>query len=539
MSLFKFFSCCLPSRKSKRPPVLDSPVAVLPPTPIIQDVFLLDMPDLVMREILKNLDFLTIQKLRKTSYSLRQFIDYVKVDSGLKDFKIKITGNSVLGSATVLMKGYPSSKTIKTTYIESENGCEVKTYDCNITQQKLNGNFVDVFSEDFLIPMLKNQKSLLTKLQLERNEFIIKNGHEVPEPVLFDKVFDSLMKVLESWDRSLQVEDLEVSVRGQKQLMKLLYYTNLKSLKRLKVCRIADHPIDLKNRAMLDLSVLECAENLNELRVFHFIISSSLRSIAHVPELHVNMHTIYSPCTPHSNSTYLFAYSNDFDNETVLEAAYTVAFNSYYNSNNTKNHFRVFASVRFDTVQDGEIFYNYIGSDFNETVLSHLPDPSLSFPSSETGSDILRVIDGNTYDGLANELDANYLFYAVNPTVSGTGSLILPPALVPEIDPNNNFVYSLLEINIQDHPLDDSFNSLNISFHDVATSNTQTIMYERDNWQFKNANPTFYITSAYIHIGREQQVALSYNYSLSDPQQLQIRMFTKRGDGIQWIPFPN
>ncbi|KAF1754860.1 hypothetical protein GCK72_021425 [Caenorhabditis remanei] len=290
MSLFKFFSFCLPSRQSKRTLVLDLPtVAVSPPSPTIQDSFLLDMPDLVMREIVKNLDFLTIQQLRKTCYSLREFVANVKVDSRLKDFKIEMTGDTILGSATVHMKGDPSTKFIKSNYTDNEDNCEVKTRGRNII---INGNFADVFSEDFLIPMLKNQRSVLEKLQLGQCEFVFKQGQEVHEPGLFENVFDSLMKVLKSRDRQLQIEDLKVYVFGQDQLMQLLHYIDLKSLKRLEITRLVDTWKDLKNELMLDLSVLEIFENLKELRVNNFTISSPLRSIAHVPELHVHMHTI-------------------------------------------------------------------------------------------------------------------------------------------------------------------------------------------------------------------------------------------------------
>ncbi|EFP01808.1 hypothetical protein CRE_23320 [Caenorhabditis remanei] len=304
MSLFKFFSCCLPSRQSKRTPVLDlpiaavspkntpildSPIVLAPPTPKIHHVFLLDMPDLVMREILKNLDFLTIQQLRKTCYSLREFIDYVKIDSGLKNFKIEMTKDTIFGSATVNMKGDPSTKFIKSNYTDNEDSCEVKTRGRNII---INGNFVDVFSEDFLIPMLKNQRSVLEKLVLERCYTASNKDLSVE---IAEKVFDCLMKVLKSRDRLLQVEDLNIYVFGQDQLMQLLHHIDLKSLKRLEVWQLVEIPTHRENnvKLMLDLSLLECAENLKELSVCNFTISSPLRSIAHVPELHVHMHTIY------------------------------------------------------------------------------------------------------------------------------------------------------------------------------------------------------------------------------------------------------
>ncbi|EFP01791.1 hypothetical protein CRE_23452 [Caenorhabditis remanei] len=588
------------------------------------------MPELAMTGILDHCDFLDVQRLRKTCRYLHNFIDDVKPDAKIINMSITLTDASICLEFQTKHKFH--LEYYNDQYIINEITKKKRVLKYQSARQRF---FKDI------IYILSHQKSPFINFYVALN---CSNRENAPTYHLGLRVFneENILAILSCFE----VKNISIlNANGVNELLKLDAVAELEQWKKAKQVDIIHFLVDgddFRKCSNLEEAYIQFAE----LRLEHVLLlreiflNSPAANFFHVGFLSIIeryqlMETLgpphsetraaknwffripgnnesvavrlTTPCTPHSNSTYLFAYSNDFDNETVLEAAYTVAFNSYYNLNNTKNHFRVFASVRFDTVQDGEIYYNYIGSDFNETVLSHIPDPSLSFPSSETGSDILRVIDrflknniapvcgstifiilkrypneyeaqellsrlqgfhvtlqtlissepsgggtnfrvmydlsintngfsgfsdkfwGNTYDGLANELDANYLFYAVNPTVSGTGSVIMPPALVPESDPNNNFVYSLLEINIQDHPLDDSFNSLNISIHDVATSNTQTIMYGRDNWQFKNANLTFYITSAYIHIGREQQVALSYNYSSSDPQHLQIRMFTKRG----------
>ncbi|KAF1754865.1 hypothetical protein GCK72_021430 [Caenorhabditis remanei] len=297
MSLFKLFSCCLPVQKSKRNTVLDSPnaavstVVVSPPTPKIQDVFLLDMPDLVMREILKNLDFLTFQKLRKVCFSLRKFIDFVKPDSNLKEILIEVRADLITGS----VKGQ-QIKTIKHAYKEHDDECEMTI---NLHKGKvIEKNFIDVFADNFLWPLLENQKSPLDNLFLiEQNaDELNMKVSQTPGKLLvptFENVFDCSMKVLESTGRILQVECLKISVLGQDQLMKMLRYVDLKFLKRLEVYRLAETESRVYNEYILDLDILENCEKLEKLCVESFYLSSSFSLFTHIPVLRVNMQIIY------------------------------------------------------------------------------------------------------------------------------------------------------------------------------------------------------------------------------------------------------
>lgn len=88
MSTFKLFSCCFAS------PSLEENSAAE-----IQNALILEMPDIVIRKILKNLDFMTIPKLRKVCHALRDFIDEVNPDCKLKNISIRVGADDILGTA--------------------------------------------------------------------------------------------------------------------------------------------------------------------------------------------------------------------------------------------------------------------------------------------------------------------------------------------------------------------------------------------------------------------------------------------------------
>ncbi|CAL2027920.1 unnamed protein product [Caenorhabditis brenneri] len=90
-------------------------------------------------------------------------------------------------------------------------------------------------------------------------------------------------------------------------------------------------------------------------------------------------------CTPLDNTTFLFAYSNDFD-PTIIN---TLASDYFYPS----RHFTTFAGIRFDTENEGEFEFQNTFDEIVTYVHNHLPDASLSFDSNNTGSDVLRMID--------------------------------------------------------------------------------------------------------------------------------------------------
>ncbi|EFP01807.1 hypothetical protein CRE_23322 [Caenorhabditis remanei] len=255
------------------------------------------MPDVVTDEILKNLDFATIRKLRKVCHAFRDYIDCVKPDSNLKSINLEVKADMIF----VLLSTPSSTKDNEFFYKEHGRLCVMQK---GPRDAIFENNCADLCVDDFLWPALKHQKSVLDELCVIKMVEFDENDQPVPQNPgrlvvpTFDKVFDGLIKVLESRNRLLQVESLAISLHGQEQLMQLLRHVDLKVLKRLAVHRlveieqISEYSED-NSEFVLDLDILKDCKNLEELIVSCFSISSSFRMFTHIPSLTVNMQTIY------------------------------------------------------------------------------------------------------------------------------------------------------------------------------------------------------------------------------------------------------
>ncbi|EFO95422.1 hypothetical protein CRE_09354 [Caenorhabditis remanei] len=96
-------------------------------------------------------------------------------------------------------------------------------------------------------------------------------------------------------------------------------------------------------------------------------------------------------CTPKTNTTFLFAYSNDISTEKVKEFAES----SLENYRHEKSpHFTTLANVRLDVNLGEEETIKY-HSDFDvwkTSISSNLPDPLLGYSDPDVGSDVLTFI---------------------------------------------------------------------------------------------------------------------------------------------------
>ncbi|CAL2027925.1 unnamed protein product [Caenorhabditis brenneri] len=93
-------------------------------------------------------------------------------------------------------------------------------------------------------------------------------------------------------------------------------------------------------------------------------------------------------CTPSDPTTFLFAYSNDFDPLLVKNWL-----NYFLPSDEISPHYSKFASIRFDTKNEEEFEFQNKFDKIVTYVKHHLPDSSLSFDNNNTGSDVLQMID--------------------------------------------------------------------------------------------------------------------------------------------------
>ncbi|CAL2027945.1 unnamed protein product [Caenorhabditis brenneri] len=118
------------------------------------------------------------------------------------------------------------------------------------------------------------------------------------------------------------------------------------------------------------------------------------------------------PCSPLTPTIFLFAYSNDLNSSIVTNAL-------DYFVNSPSAHYPLQATFRFDTQPGGEVQWTYSWSDFNTTVRATLPDPSLSFTSNSTGSDLFHTL---------------YTFLEFSNTLCGGRAVILVKRYPNEVD---------------------------------------------------------------------------------------------------------
>ncbi|CAO4381958.1 unnamed protein product [Caenorhabditis nigoni] len=129
------------------------------------------MPHLVMAQILDNVDFLTIQNLRRVCKSFRNFIDDVKPINNLKIIRIYVEHRRIKVKLV-----FDFEETFISCFLFYQEGPKDNT--CRIFRDsgepefvvKKDGHFVDAFLTDFE-PILKNQRSKLSELEIKVNSF--------------------------------------------------------------------------------------------------------------------------------------------------------------------------------------------------------------------------------------------------------------------------------------------------------------------------------------------------------------------------------
>ncbi|KAF1767668.1 hypothetical protein GCK72_007627 [Caenorhabditis remanei] len=256
------------------------------------------MPDVVTKEIFKNLDFGSIRMLRKVCHAFRDYIDCVKPDSNLKSIEMYVLQDMIFG---LLSSPSQSTEDIKFSYKKYNELCKGLW---GPRYAIFKNNLFDLYIDDSLWPALKHQKSLLDELRVLTFTDLDKNRQPTPQTdgrfvaQNFEMLFDSLINALESRNRLLQVKSLIISVQGGDQLIQLLRHVDLKILKSLEVYRRLETESSFyydedNNEFVLDLDLLKDCKNLEKLHVVRFAVCSPFRMFTHIPDLKVHMQTIY------------------------------------------------------------------------------------------------------------------------------------------------------------------------------------------------------------------------------------------------------
>ncbi|ULU04178.1 hypothetical protein L3Y34_017159 [Caenorhabditis briggsae] len=131
---------------------------------------LLEMPDLVMKLVLGKLDYVSVQRLRKTCRTLRNFIDDVKPESNLSAFRILFTPKYLR-----FFIWFKDLENLQIEYITVDNGCRIVPeggeYQCCPMEFLYNFQKIHINIKEATEEFLGLKEKILNSPQMENFEF--------------------------------------------------------------------------------------------------------------------------------------------------------------------------------------------------------------------------------------------------------------------------------------------------------------------------------------------------------------------------------
>ncbi|PIC29485.1 hypothetical protein B9Z55_021044 [Caenorhabditis nigoni] len=177
---------------------------------------LLQMPDVVLSTILKELDLYTVLVLRKVCVDLRNFIEDHKPESKIDHASVTVNLDSVHFSMPF--------NTINVLYEKRNNGCYViGKYGYNKKQVLVeNSEFWELFLDDFKI-VLKNQKMPIPHFYFNFKE------------AMANELLQKLDQSLKTWEHHVPVKRLYMGTCNQKEVVTLVSNIDSKLLESFEI----------------------------------------------------------------------------------------------------------------------------------------------------------------------------------------------------------------------------------------------------------------------------------------------------------------
>lgn len=234
-----------------------------------QTIFLSQLPNVALRHIFENLDFLEIQSVRKVCQNLRYYIDnHHKSNSNLKNVSITVEN----GKFTVTYNFLENQNKLSVVYENWPGGCFVKAEKNGIDRDKYleKQDSLEIFCHDFH-NFWKNQKRELDSFYVEFN------GEN--ENSKFLNQFSELL------DEHFKIDHFQIGVKTSNQIMPILKKLSPK-------CII----INNKNENGQHLEIQDLMEsnqwkNAERLFIRSFAISASIQKFDHFKKISVFFRT--------------------------------------------------------------------------------------------------------------------------------------------------------------------------------------------------------------------------------------------------------
>ncbi|KAF1764224.1 hypothetical protein GCK72_004171 [Caenorhabditis remanei] len=309
-----------------------------------EEVSIMDMPDLVMRKILGNVDFLTIMKLRKVCHAFRNFIDDTKLDYGFNRvcfvfrpslIRVVIYRSNPMVSSNTDPITLNYANRIILNYAKYATSSLVNITGWDRVKFLEEEDFLDVFSRDFKV-ILRNQRLGSMKLEIEENqdydlldslfykeflkgnftfisnkkygwwscrrnrlksqwEFVDHlrdvNGEPLLKPSV-DQFYDCFKTVLKSRGNLIRIEELYIEIMESYHFMDIARFIDMKHMKCLDIVRLDQSGFKKEQQFLDEIVELDGWECIQELTISNFHVTIPLERFLHKSHLNIQIPTI-------------------------------------------------------------------------------------------------------------------------------------------------------------------------------------------------------------------------------------------------------
>ncbi|EGT50113.1 hypothetical protein CAEBREN_00180 [Caenorhabditis brenneri] len=228
---------------------------------------LITLPDVALKNILDQCDFLAITNLRKVCRDLRNFIEDTKPEPYHKDLNI-ILYDDYIRVQTYTGENpwlYPDGDWVWTQYTKEPIGCSVSfvTGDKVIQKGFPNEDYISMFCGDFLVNF-GHRKSVLPDFYLNLT---------CQNPEIQSKFLESFQKILESRIHPMKVSTFQMVVEKAEPVLKILKFMDKNSIEEINLMSLhrATRELDLT-----ELKNLKQWNAAKKLRLEHFQTSENL-----------------------------------------------------------------------------------------------------------------------------------------------------------------------------------------------------------------------------------------------------------------------
>ncbi|KAF1762951.1 hypothetical protein GCK72_011459 [Caenorhabditis remanei] len=294
---------------------------------------IMNMPDLVMRKIMENVDFITMLKLRKVCHAFRNFIDETKLDNDLVQVNINVRPSAIY--ATIYFNSQ-YEQSVNFYYIRYGNNCLLKVTEGGNEEAKFIKNLdpADAFFNDFGV-ILRNQSKPLENMKIEKWSYDWYTGEHYDLDVInslqasssiygwctssrpledFYEIHDHLSKIndkyamqpiadkfhdcfdciLKSRESLIPIQTLEIEVSRPSYFLNMVRLIDVKQLEGIVISKAYEkkNEEDGKQLDLNEIVELDVFKYIQKLNISDFKVSVPLETFLHIPNLRVSVSTI-------------------------------------------------------------------------------------------------------------------------------------------------------------------------------------------------------------------------------------------------------